>query len=76
MEMFHFVNNCHSVTWEKSCFFNNQNLNPKEDFISKKQNFELFLDRGESQHQHWNHMQDECSSTERPCSAPGEWSLN
>lgn len=28
----------------------------------KKQNFELLLDRGESQY--WKHKQDECSSTQ------------
>lgn len=65
MEMFQLVNNCHSITREKSCFYNNQNLNQKKHFISKKQNFELFLDRGESQYQHWKHMQDECSSTQK-----------
>lgn len=58
MEMFQLVNNCYSITWEK----NSQNLNPNQHFFSKKQNFELLLDRGESQY--WKHKQDECSSTQ------------
>lgn len=65
MEVFQLVNNCHSITQEKSCFYNNQNLNPQEHFIFKKQNFELFLDRGESQYQHRKHMQHECCSTQK-----------
>lgn len=62
MEMFQLVNNCYSITWEKKCSYNTQNLNPNQHFFSKKQNFELLLDRGESQY--WKHKQDECSSTQ------------
>lgn len=58
MEMFQLVNNCYSITREK----NSQNLNPNQHFLSKKQNVELLLDRGESQY--WKHKQDECSSTQ------------
>lgn len=54
--MFQLVNNCYSITREK----NSQNLNPNQHFLSKKQNVELLLDRGESQY--WKHKQDECSS--------------
>lgn len=37
---------------KKSHFYNNQNLNPNQHFICKKQNLNLFLNRGESQYQH------------------------
>lgn len=66
MEMFQLVNNRHSITQEKKKLFLQQSQSePKTYFISKKQNFELFLDRGESQYQHQKHMQDECSSTQK-----------